>query len=288
MGQNPQQGMYQNANQTYSGMPYVISRLYSNQYPYNQNTQNPFAPTKLPFLATLELPYLSKLMNDPIRHQFAWPPVLVKIPTDIPKFDGKTGEDLANHITTYHMWCVSNSVLDDSIKLLLFPRTLTHNATKWFIELLSTSFFDFQSLAIAFLTHFQLSIWYEMGTEILSSLRQNTATHISDHIHEWRRCRMLVKALSPDALLANWFTKSLLPKISCDVAMSRAITEEDIIRRAQHLDLIYSQSGTPYDIIPQALRPSNDKPQTTPGPHANGVIGSVFASTISQVPKKLG
>ena len=116
-----------------------------------------------------------------------WPPVTVKIPTDIPKFDGKTGEDPANHITTYHLWCVSNSFLDDSIKLRLFPWTLTGNATKWFIKLPSAAFFDFQSLAIAFLTHFQLPICYETGTELLTSLRQNTATHISDHIHEWRR-----------------------------------------------------------------------------------------------------
>jgi len=207
---------------------------------------------KLPFLSTLELPDLSKLMNDPIWHHPAWPLVPIKIPTDIPKFDGKTGEDPANHITTYHLWCVSNWFLDDSIKLWLFPRTLTGNVTKWFIKLPFASFFDFQSLVIAFLTHFQLPIRYEMGTELLTSLRKNTATHISDRIHEWRRCRRLVKAPIPDALLEDWFTKSLLPKISCDVAMSGAVTEEDVIRRAQHLDLIYSQSGTLYDIIPNA------------------------------------
>ena len=36
--QNPQQGIYQHANQFYSRMPYGGSRLYGNQYPYNQNT----------------------------------------------------------------------------------------------------------------------------------------------------------------------------------------------------------------------------------------------------------
>jgi hypothetical protein len=100
---------------------------------------------------------------------------------------------------------------------------------KWSIELPATSFFDFQSLAIAFLTHFQLPIWYETSTELLTSLHQNTATHISNHIHEWRGRKRLVKALIPDALLADWFTKSLLPKIFCDVAMSRAVIEEDVI-----------------------------------------------------------
>ena len=170
MGPNRQQGMYPYVNNSYSGMPYGCFGLNVNQYPFNQSTQNPFALNKLPFLATLELQDLSKLMNNPIQHHFAWPPVPVKIPTDIPKFDGKTGEDLANHITTYHLWCVSNYFLDDSIKLRLFPRTLTGNVAKWFIELPTTSFFDFQSLAIAFLTHFQLPIRYEMGTVILTSL----------------------------------------------------------------------------------------------------------------------
>jgi hypothetical protein len=180
--------MYQYANQNYSGMPYGGFGLYPNQYPYNQTTQNPFTPTKLPFLATLELPDLSKLTNDPIRNHSTRPLVPVKIPTDIPKFDGKTGEDPTNHITTYNLWCVSNSFLDDSIKLWLFLKKLIGNVAKRFIELPSTSFFDFQSLAIAFLTHFQLPIQYEMGTEILTSLSQNTTTHISDHIHDWRSC----------------------------------------------------------------------------------------------------
>ena len=131
-------------------MPHDGSGLYGSQYPYNQNTQNPFVPMKLPFLETLELLGLSKLTNNPIQHHPTWPPVLVKIPMDIPKFDGKTGEDPANHITTYHLWCVSNSFLDDSIKLRLFPRTLTNNTVKWVIKLPSAAFFDFQSLAIAF------------------------------------------------------------------------------------------------------------------------------------------
>ena len=106
--------------------------------------------------------------------------------------------------------------------------------------------------------------------------------------------KRLVKAPIPDALLENWFTKSLLLKISCDVAMSGAVIEEDIIRCAQHLDLIYSQSGTLYDIIPQAPRPSNEKPRTAPGPHTDGVIGSVNTSpirntsSISQVVRQLG
>ena len=152
--------------------------------PFNQTS---FGNTPLPFPATLELPDLSKLTNNPILHHPAWLSIPVKILTDISKFDRKTGDDPASHITTYHLWCVSNSMLDDSIKLCLFPRTLTGNEAKWFIELPTSSFRDFGSLSIAFLTHFQLPIHYETGTDLLTSLCQNTTTHISDHIHEWHR-----------------------------------------------------------------------------------------------------
>ena len=57
---------------------------------------------QLPFLATLDLPDLSKLINDPIRHNPSWPPILVKLPSDIPKFDGKQGEDPRNYVMTFH------------------------------------------------------------------------------------------------------------------------------------------------------------------------------------------
>lgn len=70
--------------------------------------------------------------------------------------------------------------------------------------------------------------------------------------------------------------------------MSREVTEEDVIRHAQHQDMIFSQSGTLYDIIPQASRPSNDKSQSAPGPHANGMIGFVSSSVVNQVVRKLG
>ena len=94
--------------------------------PFNLNTmspfnQNSFVNTPLPFLETLELPDLSKLTNDPIMHHPTWPPVPVRILTDIPKFEGKTGDDPTSHITAYHLWCVSKSMLENSIKLHLFP-----------------------------------------------------------------------------------------------------------------------------------------------------------------------
>jgi hypothetical protein len=237
---------------------------------------------QLPFLATLDLPDLSRLTNDPIHHSSGWPTIPAKLPSDIPKFDGKSGEDPNNHVMTFHLWCSSNSLMDDSIRLRLFQRTLTGSAAKWYIELPRASFYDFNSLAMSFLTHFQLPIRYETGTELLTSLRQTTSIHISDHIHEWRRRRRLIKAVIPDQLLAEWFTKSLLPQIARDVAMGGVVTEEEAIARAQYLDLVYSQSGTLYELIPNATRPSNDPSKPSNSSHADGVIGSVKTQSTTQ------
>ena len=61
---------------------------------------------QLPFLATLDLPDLSRLTNDPILHFPFWPVIPAKLPSDIPKFDGKPIEDLNNHVMTFHLWCL--------------------------------------------------------------------------------------------------------------------------------------------------------------------------------------
>jgi hypothetical protein len=42
---------------------------------------------QLLFLATLDLPDLSWLTNDPIFHSSVWPVIPTKLPCDIPKFD---------------------------------------------------------------------------------------------------------------------------------------------------------------------------------------------------------
>ena len=47
---------------------------------------------------------------------------------------------------------------------------------------------------------------------------ERNSTHISTHIHEWRRCRRMVMTFFPDQLLTEWFIKSLLPSITEDVA----------------------------------------------------------------------
>jgi hypothetical protein len=79
---------------------------------------------QLTFLATLDLPDLSRILNDPILHSPYWPVIPAKLPSDIPKFDGRSGEDPNNHVMTFHLWCSSNSLMDDSIRLRLFQRTL--------------------------------------------------------------------------------------------------------------------------------------------------------------------
>jgi hypothetical protein len=119
-------------------------------YNYLQTSYGPTdIPTRLPpqnyqirivnrqflFLATLDLPDLYRILNDPIFHSPYWPVILSKFPSDIPKFDGRSGEDPNNHFMTFHLWCSSNSLMDDSIILLLFERTLTASTAKWYIEL---------------------------------------------------------------------------------------------------------------------------------------------------------
>ena len=69
----------------------------------------------------------------------------------------------------------------------------------------------FDDLAMTFLNHFQLPIRYDVGTELLSTFRQDKATHILDHIRRWRRWKRLIKAFMPPEFLLEWFLKSLLP-----------------------------------------------------------------------------
>ena len=59
-------------------------------------THRPHHP-RLPFLATLNLPELSRLTNNLVAHDPVWPAVPTKLPSDIPKLEGKLGEDLSEH-----------------------------------------------------------------------------------------------------------------------------------------------------------------------------------------------
>jgi hypothetical protein len=141
---------------------------------------------KLPFLATLHLPDFSRLLNDSICHDPCWPPMPTKFPSDIPKFEGKLGEDPGDHVTTIHLWCSPNSLKDDSIQLHLFQCTLIGGVAKWYIELDGSRYSYFNDLTMVFLNHFQLPMRYDADIELLANFEQIKADHISDHIREWR------------------------------------------------------------------------------------------------------
>jgi hypothetical protein len=57
----------------------------------------------MPYLASLNIPDLSKLTNDPILHDPTWSAMPTKLASDIPKFEGKEGKDPANHVMTFHV-----------------------------------------------------------------------------------------------------------------------------------------------------------------------------------------
>jgi hypothetical protein len=156
-------------NPTYTGQ--------QNQYMggptgYNYSYKPIFVPTGVPmphqyhcqvnrqlqFLSTLDLPDLSLLTIDPILHVPFWTVMPAKLPSDIPKFDNKPSEDPNNHVMKFHLWCSSNSLMDDSIQLHLFQRTLTGLVAKWYIEIQRVTFQYFNSLAMDFLMRFQLPI----------------------------------------------------------------------------------------------------------------------------------
>jgi hypothetical protein len=129
---------------------------------------------------------------------------------------------------------------------------------------------------MVFLTHYQVPICYESGTEILRSFKQSSTTHISNHIHEWRRRQRLIKLDLPDQLLAKWFTKSLVNKISHDISIGGVFTKEQEISCAQYLDLVYLQTGSLYDFLPNTPFSSTTATSTTlaASHFANGVIGT--------------
>jgi hypothetical protein len=78
--------------------------------------------------------------------------------------------------------------------------------------------------------------------------------------------------------------------IARDIAMGGVVTQEHAISHAQYLDLVYSQTGTLYDLLPDAPRPSTFATSTTPATShvADGVIGTFHAqphSTSRQQPQ---
>jgi hypothetical protein len=99
--------------------------------------------------------------------------------------------------------------------------------------------------------------------------------------------KSLIKATIPPKFILEWFLKSLLPYISKDVMTSRVFTEEQVIFRAQQLELIYSQSGMLYEIIPDAPRSTLDLTKPKSGPHVDGIVGSSQRKSINMISNQM-
>ena len=65
--------------------------------------------------------------------------------------------------------------------------------------------------------------------------------------------------------------------------MSGEVTKEQAILHAQHLDLIYSQADTLYNISPHVPWSSNENIRLAPGPHANGAVGLASSTVATQL-----
>jgi hypothetical protein len=210
-----------------------------------------------------------------------------KLPSNIPKFEAKPKEDPRDHVTTFHLWCPSNLLKDDSVQLRLFQRTLIGSATKWYIELDRSRYSSFDELEMAFLNHFLLPVRYDIGTELFNNFAWTKADHISDHIREWKRRKSLIKVLVPPAFLLELLLKSLVPQLSKGIATSRVFSEENAIMRAQQLELIYSQSILLYEILLDAPRSILDKTKQRFGPHVDGIVGSAQTKPAKKLTKQL-
>jgi hypothetical protein len=92
----------------------------------------------------------------------------------------------------------------------------------------------------------------------------------------------LIKETILHQLLAEWFIKSLLPPIAHNVAMGGAVIEEEAIAHAQNLDLVYSQSRSLYELIPNAHRKLTNPSKPSSTSHSDGVISSIKTQSGSQ------
>jgi hypothetical protein len=177
---------------------------------HTMDRNNPPPNIPIPYLASLNIHDLTKLMNHPILHDPTWPNMSTKLPSYIPKFEGKSREYLANHVMTFHLWCSSNNITDDSIHSRLFQITLMGSSSKWYVDKKLGSHVTFESLAKAFLSFFQLPVRHDTGLKLLSEFKKTIVIHISDRIHEWHRRRSPCKVETTKEQCLDWFLKSLV------------------------------------------------------------------------------
>jgi hypothetical protein len=65
--------------------------------------------------------------------------------------------------------------------------------------------------------------------------------------------------------------------------MGSVVIKEESIARAQYLYLVYSQSDTLYELIPNATHATNDPSNPSFSSHANGIICSVKTQSTPQL-----
>ena len=68
--------------------------------------------------------------------------------------------------------------------------------------------------------------------------------------------------------------------------MGSFVTEEKAISWAQYLDLVYSQFGTLYDLIPQAPLPSTDPAKPPAEVLVDGIVGSIQSPSTEKPAKQ--
>ena len=68
--------------------------------------------------------------------------------------------------------------------------------------------------------------------------------------------------------------------------MGGVVIKEQAISQAQYLDLVYSQSGTLYDLIPQAPCPSTDPTKPPTEVHVDGIVGSIQSPSAAKPTKQ--
>ena len=68
--------------------------------------------------------------------------------------------------------------------------------------------------------------------------------------------------------------------------MGGVVTEEQVISRAQYLDLVYSKSSTLYDLIPHAPRPKIDPSRPATEPPNDDILGLVQTQMVEKPSKK--
>jgi hypothetical protein len=79
----------------------------------------------------------------------------------------------------------------------------------------------------------------------------------------------------------------LVPHLSKDVATSGVFLKEETIMRAQQLELIYSQSGFLYEVLPDAPWSILDKTRHKSRPHADDIVGSTQAKPTDTLSKPI-